>query len=114
MPDSTFCFFVKNLTKTVAFVTFQANALPLAGIKCLDLIAARLVVRGDTLMAVKILRLPEVKYATGQSRSTIYSKIAKGEFPASISLGARSVGWIESEVQDWILMQIEKSRQSNS
>ena len=62
-------------------------------------------------MAVRIIRLPEVKTKTGQSRSTIYDRIKEGTFPAPIQLGSgRSVGWIEQEVDDWIAACIEKSR----
>lgn len=57
-----------------------------------------------------ILRLPQVKERTGLSRSTIYHKVAKGKFPAPISLGARAVGWLETEVDGWIARQIEASR----
>lgn len=61
-------------------------------------------------MANVILRLPAVKLRTGLSRSTIYMRIAHGTFPASISLGARAVGWIESEIDEWIARQIAESR----
>lgn len=50
----------------------------------------------------KILRLPEVKNLTGLARSTIYLKISQGSFPAPIPLGARSVGWIQNEIINWI------------
>lgn len=53
-------------------------------------------------MAHAILRLPAVKARTGLSRSTIYLRIAQGKFPARYSLGARAVGWLESEISDWI------------
>lgn len=49
-------------------------------------------------MSISILRLPEVKARTGLSRSTIYLQIQKGTFPSPISLGARAVGWVDSEV----------------
>ena len=40
---------------------------------------------------------------TGLSRSTIYAEMAKGNFPKQIQLtGARSVGWYESAVAQWI------------
>jgi len=57
-----------------------------------------------------ILRLPAVKQRTGLSRSTIYLKISKGEFPESISLGSRAVGWIEKDINDWLNQRIEDSR----
>lgn len=60
-------------------------------------------------MTNKILRLPDVKTRTGLPRSTIYLQISKGTFPAPIKLGGeRSVGWIESEIDEWLNQQIEK------
>lgn len=54
-------------------------------------------------MTGRILRLKEVKAITGLSRSTIYLEIAKGKFPKQIQLtGARSVGWHESAIIQWI------------
>ena len=54
-------------------------------------------------MSCKILSLREVKEITGLSRSTIYLEIAKGKFPKQIQLtGARSVGWHESAIIQWV------------
>lgn len=52
----------------------------------------------------KILRIKSVIEQTGMSRSHIYHLSSKGLFPKSISLvpGGAAVGWLESEVQDWI------------
>jgi prophage regulatory protein len=49
-------------------------------------------------MIRKILRLPQVEEATGESRSTIYKRISEGEFPKPVKLGTKSVGWVEEEV----------------
>lgn len=57
-----------------------------------------------------ILRLPAVKLRTGLSRSTIYLRVSEGTFPAPVSLGARAVGWVESEIDDWIAQRIAESR----
>ena len=51
---------------------------------------------------VNIIRLPQTIQKTGLSRSTIYSLIARGEFPQKIQLATRSIGFLESEVNDWI------------
>ena len=61
-------------------------------------------------MMHNILRLPAVKARTGLSRSTIYSRIAQGTFPKPVSLGARAVGWLEAEIQQWLQRRIEASR----
>lgn len=58
----------------------------------------------------RILRLQAVKARCGLSRSTIYARIALGQFPAPISLGANSIGFLESEVSAWIEGRIEASR----
>jgi prophage regulatory protein len=57
-----------------------------------------------------ILRLPAVKQSTGLSRSTIYLRVAEGTFPRPVSLGGRSVGWVESEIQEWLQRRIDASR----
>lgn len=61
-------------------------------------------------MSHKILRLPEVKESTGLSRSTIYLRMANNEFPQPISLGGRAVGWLEQDIDEWIVEKIEESR----
>lgn len=66
---------------------------------------------GAINMTNSILRLPAVKIRTGLSRSTIYLRISKNEFPVPISLGGRAVGWIEEEVDDWVAEKIKASRE---
>jgi len=62
-------------------------------------------------MPRKILRLPIVLDRTGLSRSTVYQRVTEGRFPRPVSLGARAVGWIETEVEEWIARQIDASRE---
>ena len=61
-------------------------------------------------MANTVLRLPLVKARTGLSRSTIYLRIAEGSFPKPVSLGARAVGWLESDIEQWLTSRVEESR----
>ncbi|MES9933557.1 MAG: AlpA family transcriptional regulator [Candidatus Sedimenticola sp. PURPLELP] len=64
-------------------------------------------------MTTVILRLPAVKARTGLSRSTIYLRISEGSFPRPVSLGgARAVGWLESDIEEWILNRVKESRTS--
>lgn len=49
-----------------------------------------------------LLRRPKVEILTGLGRSSIYFLIQKGDFPAPVRLGLRSVAWRESEVLQWI------------
>ena len=61
-------------------------------------------------MANAVLRLPLVEARTGLSRSTIYLRIAEGSFPKPVSLGARAVGWLESDIEQWLTSRVEESR----
>lgn len=65
-------------------------------------------------MTHTILRLPAVKTRTGLSRSTIYLRVSQGTFPKPVSLGARAVGWVEAEIQEWLQRQIEASRKATA
>jgi len=58
----------------------------------------------------QLLRLPQVKSITGLSKSTIYSRIAEGDFPKQISIGPRLVVWVESDIQNWIAEQVSAAR----
>ena len=59
-----------------------------------------------------IMRLPEVRRATGLSRSTIYLRIGQGNFPKPVNLGGRAVGWLQAEVQQWLQHQIDVTRKT--
>lgn len=61
-------------------------------------------------MPISILRLPDVKSRTGLSRSSIYLAAASGTFPRPIKLGARAVGWLETDVDRWLKARVEYSR----
>jgi len=50
----------------------------------------------------RIIKMTEVVNKTALCKTTIYNLIAKGEFPKQIPLGERSVGWLESSVDEWI------------
>lgn len=51
----------------------------------------------------KILRLPQVMERVGLKKSAIYKRIANKEFPAPVKLGTHVSGWLESDIQKWIL-----------
>ena len=71
--------------------------------------------------ALTILRRRQVEARIGLSRSAIYAKLRHNPkrpgdydatFPKPISIGAKSVGWIEAEIDAWLTAQIEKSRKA--
>ena len=61
-------------------------------------------------MSISILRIRAVSARTGLSRSSIYLKIKEGTFPRPISLGARAVGFLSTDIDYWLSERIEKSR----
>lgn len=61
-------------------------------------------------MSNKVLRLTEVCNRTGLSKSSVYKKMEEFDFPQSIALGARAVGWLEEEIEQWIQSRISESR----
>ena len=65
--------------------------------------------RKGIAMYQTVLRLALVKKRTGLSRSSIYSGVKQGTFPAQISLGPRAVGWLESSIDEWIQSRIALS-----
>ena len=65
-------------------------------------------------MAQAILRLPTVKIRTGLSRSSIYLRISQGTFPKPVNLGGRAVGWVDTEIQDWVQKCIEARRKAKA
>jgi prophage regulatory protein len=58
----------------------------------------------------RALRLKQVCQLTGLGRSMIYQMQAEKRFPQRIKLGERAVGWLEREVQEWLVQRIEFSR----
>ncbi|MEQ8271527.1 AlpA family phage regulatory protein [Algiphilus sp.] len=51
---------------------------------------------------LRIMRLPEVRKATGLSRPAVYRAVAAGELAPPVQLTARSVGWRVSDIRHWL------------
>jgi len=51
---------------------------------------------------VRMLRIPDVIYLTGVSRTRIYELMARGEFPARRKLSERATAWRSDEIDEWI------------
>ncbi len=60
--------------------------------------------------ALAIIRLKQVQTRTGRSRSSIYADAKVGRFPAPINIGPRAVGWLETEINEWLAERIAASR----
>lgn len=55
---------------------------------------------------MQILRINQVIEKTGLARSTIYKMIDANSFPKPIPLMKRAVGWLDSEIEEWIAERI--------
>lgn len=71
--------------------------------------------------ALTILRRKQVEARTGLCKSAIYAKCTPNPkrpgdfdptFPAPIILGPKTTGWLAHEIENWILEQVNKSRES--
>lgn len=65
----------------------------------------------DYMPRERFIRLPEVLYTTGLSRSTVYEMMTRKQFPAQVSLGGKTVAWLESEVESWMAERIANRHQ---
>lgn len=50
----------------------------------------------------RFIREPLVHEITGLSRTTRWRLEREGKFPARRKLSDNAVGWVESEIRDWI------------
>ena len=60
-----------------------------------------------------ILRWPQVQARVGLCRSRIYQLIETGNFPRQIKLSDRATGWLESEIDQWILERVRAREGDN-
>lgn len=58
----------------------------------------------------RFIKRQSVEFISGLSCTEIYRRIAAGTFPKQITLGPKSVVWIESEIHAWCDEQIAASR----
>lgn len=70
--------------------------------------------QANGVSTMRLIRLKEVMRVTGLARSTVYKYIAEESFPKPVSLGERCVGWVDDEVQDWIMAKIEERNVAQS
>lgn len=54
----------------------------------------------------RLLRIREVLHLCGLSRATLYREIKLHTFPAPVKLSARSVGWLQEDVAQWLAARI--------
>jgi prophage regulatory protein len=74
--------------------------------------------QNQTNRAMRILRMRQVTEKIGLGRSAIYDRMDQRSprydptFPKSVSLGGRSIGFVEAEVDAWLAARISQSRKA--
>jgi prophage regulatory protein len=63
------------------------------------MVGGLLTVKGNFM---RVLNVKDVVGMTGLSKVTIWRKEKSGNFPKRINLTSRRVGWIESEIVEWL------------
>lgn len=77
---------------------------------CARLPAVALPTSCEPRQPIRILRLPDVIDRVGLKRAAIYQYVDRGLFPKQINLGPRAVGWLEHEIDAWVLARVEVTR----
>ena len=62
---------------------------------------------------VRFLRLPEVMKRVGYKRTRLYDLMKDGHFPEPVSLGARAVAWLSSDIENWRTERISERDQTS-
>ena len=64
--------------------------------------------------SLRIVRNAQVRTKLDVSEAKLFDMIAKGLFPAPFQIvpGGRAVGWLESDVDQWILEKKRRSEES--
>ncbi|MEE2000022.1 AlpA family transcriptional regulator [Alkalimonas sp. MEB108] len=59
----------------------------------------------------RLLRMPSVQDRVGLCKASIYNRIKDGTFPKPVSLGGKSVAWLESDINQWIAERCQAANQ---
>ncbi|MGR6771619.1 helix-turn-helix transcriptional regulator [Pectobacterium brasiliense] len=58
----------------------------------------------------RLIRFPEVMRKTGFGKAWLYRLISEERFPQPIKIGIRAVAFVENEIDEWIVVAIEKRK----
>jgi prophage regulatory protein len=57
---------------------------------------------------LRALRRKATEAKTGESKTSIYRKMAEGKFPRPIRLGPKAVAWLEHELDDYLAARLRE------
>ncbi|KHT18881.1 helix-turn-helix transcriptional regulator [Pectobacterium sp. CHL-2024] len=58
----------------------------------------------------RLIRFPEVMRKTGFGKAWLYRLISEERFPQPVKIGIRAVAFVENEIDEWIVVAIEKRK----
>ncbi|MDY4367624.1 AlpA family transcriptional regulator [Pectobacterium brasiliense] len=58
----------------------------------------------------RLIRFPEVMRKTGFGKAWLYRLISEERFPQPVKIGIRAVAFVEHEIDEWIVVAIEKRK----
>jgi prophage regulatory protein len=73
----------------------------------------RLIEKARQSSPTNMLRLSQVQQRVPKCKSAIWKDVSDGVFVQPIRIGARSVAWIESEIDIWLEATVFNSRSSS-
>ena len=60
----------------------------------------------------RIVRLDEAMKVCGLSRASLYRLEREGTFPRRIKIAPNAIGWLESELEEWVVSRASLRPQS--
>jgi len=62
------------------------------------------------MQSKKVIKLSQVIAKTSLCKSTIYTLLASNKFPQKILLSSRRIGFLEAEIDAWLIAKTENSK----
>jgi len=101
---------VEKLVKKhqIAYIQLVGTQVDFFGHQLVEYLADQVVERKSPLTSMpegdgeRILRAVEVQQMTGLSRTTLWRLEQKGDFPQRLPLSLGRVGWLKSDILNWV------------
>ncbi|WP_386692517.1 MULTISPECIES: helix-turn-helix transcriptional regulator [unclassified Lonepinella] len=58
----------------------------------------------------RLINIKEVMNRTSLKTTAIYTLMKRGEFPQSIKITIDRIGWLESDIDDWITAKVNQTK----
>jgi prophage regulatory protein len=60
---------------------------------------------------IRFIRMAELETRVGMKHTQINKLESSGYFPRRVKISVRATGWLESEIDEWIMARVAASRQ---